>query len=101
MIITVLPIIDAEKAGLPLSKVMNQRLVRFADELQNVHLKSFKTVYPMCTDLVIYISYNNNYAIRWRVVNDVPKEVELEVAKHCAKLGYIEWKTDTVNFLKK
>lgn len=101
MIITVLSIIDTQRSGLSLSKMMNQRLVRLAEELQNVHLKPIKTVYPFCPDLVVYISYTNSYTIKWRVVNDVPREIEQEVAKYCAKLGYIEWKTDSVNIFKK
>jgi len=101
MIITVLPIIDTQTAGLSLSKVMNQRLERLAKELQNVHLKPIKVAYPMYSDLVVYISYTSKYNIRWRVVNDVPKEVEQEVAKQCGRLGYIVWKTDTINMFRK
>jgi hypothetical protein len=51
----------------------------------------------MFDDLVVYISYNSKYSVRWRVVNDVPKQVEDLVAEKCAALGYIKWKTVTVN----
>ncbi|WP_158799395.1 hypothetical protein [Pedobacter sp. L105] len=101
MIITVLSIIDTQRTGLSLSKMMNQRLERLAQELQNVHLKPLRAAYPGCSDLVVYISYTSSYTIKWRVVNDVPREIEQEVAKYCGKLGYIEWKTDTVNIFKK
>jgi hypothetical protein len=98
MIVTVVPIIEPEiKPAVPLAKVMNERLTRFAKELQDSHLKDLEHVEPMFDDLVVYISYNSKYGIRWRVVNDVPKEVERHVAEKCAQLGYIKWKTVTVN----
>lgn len=98
MVVTVVSIFEPEiKPAAPLAKVMNERLTRFAKELQDLHLKDLELLEPMFDDLVIYISYNSNYAIRWRVVNDVPREVELLVADKCAQLGYIKWKTPTVN----
>jgi hypothetical protein len=98
MTVTVVPIIEPEiKPGVPLAKVMNERLIRFARELQDVHLQDLEQVEPMFDDLVVYISYNSKYAVRWRVVNDVPKQVENLVAEKCAELGYIKWKTLTVN----
>jgi hypothetical protein len=98
MIVTVVPIFEPEiKPAVPLAKVMNERLTRFAKELQDLHLKDLEPVEPMFDDLVVYMSYNSKYGIRWRVVNDVPKEVEQLVAEKCAQLGYIKWKTITVN----
>jgi hypothetical protein len=98
MIVTVVPIIEADiKPAAPLAKVMNERLTRFAKELQDVHLKDLESVEPMFDDLVIYIGYNSKYVLRWRVVNDVPKAVENLVADKCAQLGYIKWKTVSVN----
>jgi hypothetical protein len=98
MIVTVVPIFEPEiKPAVPLAKVMNERLTRFAKELQDLHLKDLEQVEPMFDDLVVYINYNSKYGIRWRVVNDVPKEVEQQVAEKCAQLGYIKWKTVTVN----
>lgn len=91
--ITVLAIIDFEaKPSAPLTKMMNERLERFAAELQtyfDVELQGNNRF----ADLVIYLSYNSNYAIRWAIVNDVPEQIAALVAKKCADLGYIVWKT--------
>lgn len=97
MTITVVPITEPElNPGAPLSKVMNERLRRLAAELQNQHLKALKRTGFNCEDLVIYISYNNKYNIRWKIVNDVPVAIEREVAEQCAQLGYILWKGSPV-----
>ncbi len=101
MTVTVLPIIEPEiKPAAPLAKVMNERLHRLAKELQDTHLSPLETLEPLYEDVVIYIGYNNNYTIRWRIVNDVPDGTEAQVAKYCDKLGYIKWKTDTINIFK-
>lgn len=98
MIITVLPIIDFDSTPTaPLAKVMTERLRRLAHELQHVHLKSFENLEPLFEDVVIYMSYNSKFNIRWRIVNDVAASVETEVAEICGKLGYIKWKTATLN----
>lgn len=98
MIVTVVPIIEPEpKPAAPLAKVMQERLQGIAKELQDVHLKSMESVEPAFDDLVIYISYNSKYSIRWRIVNDVPAKAETMTAEVCANLGYIKWKTTTVN----
>ncbi|MNK00810.1 hypothetical protein D3C87_186020 [compost metagenome] len=94
MTVTVLAIIEPDvKPAPPLAKVMNERLFRFAKELQDIHLKGLETVEPLFDDIVIYIGYNSKYSVRWKIVNDVPGSVEAEVADQCAKLGYIKWKT--------
>jgi hypothetical protein len=98
MIVTVVSIIEPDlKPPVPLAKVMNERLIRLAKELQDTHLRGLEQEEPLFDDLVIYISYNSKYALRWRVVNDVSMEVEGLVADKCAQLGYIKWKTLTVN----
>lgn len=98
MKVTVVPIIDpAGNPGASLATVMKKRLERLAQELQSVELKSLETMEPLYGDVVIYISYNSKYNIRWRIVNDVPEGTEIEVAKHCDQLGYLRWKTDTIN----
>jgi hypothetical protein len=98
MKVTVVPIIDpASNPGAALATVMNKRLERLAKELQFTELKSLETMEPLYGDVVIYISYNNKYNIRWRIVNDVPSGTETEVAKHCDRLGYLRWKTETIN----
>ena len=101
MTVTVLPIIEPDtKPAVPLAKVMNERLHRLAKELQDTHLSMLSVVEPLYEDVVIYISYNKNYAIRWRIVNDVAVETENRVARECDKLGYIKWKTETINIFK-
>lgn len=98
MQVTVVPIINpAGNPGASLATVMKKRLERLANDLQTEELKSMEVMEPLYGDVVIYISYNSKYNIRWRIVNDVPEGVEQEVAKHCDQLGYLKWKTDTVN----
>lgn len=93
MTVTVLPIIETEtKPVAPLAKVMNERLTRLATELQDQHLKDLIAQEPMFGDLVIYISYNTKYSIRWKIVNDVDEHITRMVAEQCDKLGYIRWK---------
>jgi hypothetical protein len=102
MTVTVLAIIEPDvKPAPPLAKVMNERLLRFAKELQDVHLKGLETVEPLFDDVVIYISYNSKYSIRWKIMNDVPGSVDVEVANQCAKLGYIKWKTTVFGTIDK
>ncbi len=101
MIITVVPIFDFEvQPAQPLKKVMTARLKRLAEELQAVHLKELEFVEPLLADVVVYLSYNPKYTIRWRIANDVPKEIESMVAEVCARLNYIYWKTATLNIFK-
>jgi hypothetical protein len=101
MIVTVVPFFDFEaQPDQPLKKVMTARLKRLSEELQAVHLKELEFVEPFLADVVIYVSYNSKYTIRWRIANDVPKEVELMVADTCARLNYIYWKTATLNVFK-
>lgn len=100
MTVTVLAIFDEFNQNAPLAKVMKERLIRLAAELQDVHLKSLTTIEPLTEDVVIYISYNPKFTVRWRIVNDVPSAIEKEVANHCAALGYIVWKTAAINVFK-
>lgn len=101
MIVTVVPIFDFEaQPAQPLKRVMSERLKRLSEELQTIHLKDLEFVEPFLADVVIYLSYNPKYTIRWRIVNDVPKEVEVMVADVCAGLNYIYWKTATLNVFK-
>lgn len=94
--VTVLAIIEPHPIPAPpLSKVMNERLRRFADELEVSLTAKFRDEQD-CTDLVIYMSYNSKYAIRWKIVNDVPASMEREVARQCASLGYIVWKDSPI-----
>lgn len=100
MIVTVLAILDDLNPTAPLAKVMKERLLRLANELQQIELKSLTSLEPLTDDVVVYISYNPKFTVRWRIVNDVPALVEKEVAERCAALGYIPWKTAALNVFK-
>lgn len=90
--ITVLAIIDFEaRPKAPLTRMMNERLEGFAASLQAYLDKELQDSNDV-EDLVVYLSYNSNYAIRWTIVNDVPEAITSLVANKCAMLGYIVWK---------
>jgi len=97
MTVTVLAIIETDVSlAAPLSTVMNERLKRLAAELQKVHLKELESVEPLMQDIVVYMSYNSKYNIRWKIVNDVPDFISQAVGDQCDKLGYIRWKTSSL-----
>jgi len=101
MTVTVLAILETDFIpDASLGKIMNEKLKKEAAALQDVHLKELHTLGQHSDDLVIYMSYNPKYKIRWRVVNDVPAEVEGFVSKICGNLGYIVWKTAAINLFK-
>ncbi|RZK51333.1 MAG: hypothetical protein EOO87_17900 [Pedobacter sp.] len=100
MIVTVLAIFDEFDNKAPLAKVLRERLLRMATELQEIHLKPIMQMPPMDGDVVIYISYNLKYAVRWSIVNDVPDFIEKEIAQICALKGYIPWKNASLNIFK-
>jgi hypothetical protein len=81
---------------LPLQKVMDNRLAKFAAEMQS-ELEVLLEGEQDCEDLVIWISYTGNYAIRWKIVNDVPAKIEKVVYDLCAKRGYIVWKGSIIS----
>ncbi len=97
MTVTVLAILETDfKPDKNLAKVMNDRLVRVAKELQEVHFKPLSGRGFSSDDLVVYISYNPKYKIRFRIVNDVSADIEYFVAECCGRLGYIFWKATIV-----
>ncbi|MDQ1142687.1 hypothetical protein [Pedobacter agri] len=97
MTVTVLTILETDfKPEKNLAKVMNDRLVRVAKELQEVHFKPLSGRGFSSDDLVVYISYNPKYKIRFRIVNDVPADIEYFVAECCGRLGYILWKANAI-----
>jgi len=97
MTVTVLAILETDfKPERALAKVMNDRLNKAAKELQDVHLKALSGRGFSSDDLVVYISYNPKYKIRYRIVNDVPADIEYFVAELCGRLGFILWKTSLV-----
>ncbi|MCX2574941.1 hypothetical protein [Pedobacter sandarakinus] len=101
MTVTVLAILETDfRPDLSLGKIMNERLKIAADDLRDIHLQGLQTVGQRNDDVVVYISYNPKYKIRWRIVNDVPEEVEGYVGRVCGDLGYIQWKTSVMNIFK-
>ncbi|KIA88618.1 hypothetical protein OC25_25990 [Pedobacter kyungheensis] len=97
MTVTVLAILETDfKPEKALAKVMNDRLQRAAKELQTSHLKSLSGRGFTSDDLVVYISYNPKYKIRYRIVNDVPADIEYFVAETCGRLGYILWRANAI-----
>ena len=97
MTVIVLRILETEfKLDKALASIMNNRLKNFASELVNVHLKSLSGRGFSTDDLIIYISYNQKYKIRYRIVNDVPADIEYFVAELCGRLGFILWRTNSV-----
>jgi hypothetical protein len=90
--ITVLAIKEPRAGNdLPLQKVMDKRLNNFASEMQ-IKLEQLLEGEQGCDDLVVWLSYTPNYAVRWKIVNDVTSSIETVVYDLSAKLGYIIWK---------
>ena len=84
---------------LSLRKVMDNRLDKFASEMQS-ELSSLLDGEQDCDDLVVWLSYTSNYAVRWKIVNDVSPEIEKAVYNLCAQLGYIVWKGSIISIRK-
>ncbi|WP_316831621.1 hypothetical protein [Pedobacter aquatilis] len=98
MTVTVLPIFETDfKPQKSLAKLMNDRLEKAAVELQQVHLKSLYGRGFSTEDLVIYLSYNSKYKIRYCIVNDVPADIQYFVAALCGRLGYLLWRRALVD----
>lgn len=94
MTVTVLAILETEfKPEKKLEKLMNERLKQIAKDLGDKHLQSLSGVGFSTDDLVIYISYNQKYKVRYRIVNDVPADIEYLVAETCGRLGFILWRS--------
>ena len=89
MTVTVLAILETDfKPDKNLARVMNDRLVRVARDLQELHFKPLSGRGFSADDLVVYISYNPKYKIRFRIVNDVPADFEYFVAECCGEVGF-------------
>ena len=101
MTVTVLAILETDfKPDTSLGKIMNERLKIASADLQDIHLQPLHAMGQRSDDVVVYISYNPKYKIRWRVVNDVSENVENFVAQTCGELGYIHWKTNAINIFR-
>ena len=101
MTVTVLAILETDfKPDLSLGRIMNERLKIAAADLQDIHLQPLQALGQRSDDVVVYISYNPKYKIRWRVVNDVPEDIDNFVSQICGNLGYLHWKTAAINIFK-
>jgi len=101
MTVTVLAILETDfKPDKNLARLMNDRLVRAARDLQELHFKPLSGRGFSSDDLVVYISYNPKYKIRFRIVNDVPADIEYFVAECCGRLGYILWKANAIGVIR-
>ncbi|MGY4385791.1 hypothetical protein ACVWYN_002839 [Pedobacter sp. UYP24] len=85
---------------LPLEKVMDDRLNRLAAEMAAA-LEDRVGNEQEFDDLVVWLSYSSSYAIRWKIVNDVPSRIEEVVNKLCAILGYVVWKGSVLDLKSK
>ncbi|MNK54385.1 hypothetical protein D3C87_733700 [compost metagenome] len=91
MKVTVNAILETEFRQDPaLARIMNNRLQRAAQELQDLHLRDLCGLRSTVHNLIIHLSYNQKYKIRYRILNDVPAAVEFMVAERSGKLGYIK-----------
>lgn len=97
MTVTVLAILKTDfKPEKALTKVMNDRLLKAAKELEAIHFKPLSGRGFSFDDLIVYISYSPKYKILFRIVNDVPADIEYFVAECCGRLGYILWKANAI-----
>jgi len=90
MKVVVIAIIETEFSQEPaLAKIMNNRLVRAAKELQDLHLINLQGKRSIAHCITIQLSYNQKYKIRYQIMNDIPAEIEFLAAERCGRLGYI------------
>jgi len=101
MTVTVLAILETDFIPQKnLARVMNDRLERAARDLEQLHLKSLQGKGFSTDDLIVYLSYNPKYKVRFLVVNDVPADIEYFVNELCGRLGYLQWKTSLIKSIE-
>ena len=71
-------------------KILNQKLLEKAAELQHFSLRHLEYVDPIFDDVVIYLTYTLKSQMRWHIANDVSQEITMLIAKEMSKLGLIE-----------
>lgn len=76
-----------------LAKIINNRLLTAAKELQDFHLACLHGRRSTAHCLIINLAYNQKYKIRYLIVNDVPADIEYLVAERCSRLGYTLYKS--------
>jgi len=102
MTVTVVAILENEFGqSASLTKIMDARLKAAALELQDGHLADLAEKGERKDDLVVYLSYNAKYKIRYMVVNDVPADIENAVSTICGNLGYIPWRVSVMHIIDK
>ncbi|WP_316844900.1 hypothetical protein [Pedobacter psychrodurus] len=90
MKVTVVAIIEVEFKQEPaLARIMNNRLLTAAKELQEFHLSNLHGRRSTAHCLTIHLSYNQKYKIRYSIIGDVPTDIEYLVSERCGRLGYI------------
>lgn len=88
MIITVQTTLLKENADNHLFfRILNQKLMEKAAELQHFSLRHLEYVDPIFDDVVIYLSYNDKNQLRWQIANDVSEDITLLVNREMNKLG--------------
>jgi hypothetical protein len=93
MKVRVVAILDTEFKQEPaLAKIMNNRLQTAAKELQEFHLTSLHERRSTADCLMIHLSYNQKYKVRYSIIGEVPADIEYLVAERCNRLGYILYK---------
>jgi hypothetical protein len=68
-------------------KILNQKLLEKAAELQHFSLRHLEYVDPIFDDVVIYITYNEKNQLRWYIANDVTEAITKLINKEMNKLG--------------
>jgi hypothetical protein len=68
-------------------KILNQKLLEKAAELQHFSLRHLEYIDPIFDDVVIYITYNEKNQLRWYIANDVSEEITAIIVKEMNKLG--------------
>ncbi|HWW41227.1 MULTISPECIES: hypothetical protein [unclassified Pedobacter] len=67
-------------------KILNQKLLEKAAELQHFSLRHLEYVDPIFEDVVIYLVYNAKTQMRWYIANDVSSEINTLILKEMTKL---------------
>ncbi|MBG6234593.1 hypothetical protein IWX76_001148 [Pedobacter sp. CAN_A7] len=88
MIITVQTTLLKENADNQfIFKILNQKLLEKAAELQHFSLRHLEYIDPIYDDVVIYITYNEKNQLRWYIANDVTADITTLINKEMNKLG--------------
>lgn len=67
-------------------RILNQKLLEKAAELQHFSLRHLEYVDPVFEDVVIYLVYNPKNQMRWYIANDVSADINDLIIKEMGKL---------------